>query len=86
MLEPVETLTAVSEALKSTVHDNIGDVERLTGFADPRKSKTDPVLVGMVLLPFAAIQDSSRSFEWQANHSPPPWGGHRNYHRIRSSV
>ncbi|MEV7805525.1 hypothetical protein AB0O28_21510 [Microbispora sp. NPDC088329] len=47
----------------------IGDVNRLKGFQQPRM-RTDEVLIGQVAIPFLAINEPGKDTTWQAKHSP----------------
>ncbi len=51
-------------------NDSIGDVNRMTSFADPKPASTTPVLAGSMAYPFPLVRDPAYSRERQARENP----------------
>ncbi|MBK3584983.1 RICIN domain-containing protein [Streptomyces sp. MBT57] len=51
-------------------NDSIGDVNRMTSFADPKPASTTPVLAGSMAYPFPLVRDPAYSRERQSRENP----------------
>ncbi|MFF9645308.1 RICIN domain-containing protein [Kitasatospora aureofaciens] len=68
LLEPVDEYKPILDLRPG--EDSIGDIIRLTGYANPTPSSTTPVLVGSMAYPFPLVTDPAYSRERQARENP----------------